>query len=252
LVLADEPTGNLDSVNGGQVLALLRDLHRRGATVVLVTHDAEVAAGADRVVKMRDGRIVVNKSHGRRTARAPLALDPVTRLRTVDTLRLGLDAVGRRPLRTALTAAGAALGIALTSLILSLGATNVGRGVGFLAAITLAVCGFAIVNTMYMSVVDRTREIGVLKALGARFRDVTLVFVAEAAVIGAASGLLGVGVAGLLAGIGNRLAGERLFVVSPQVAVVALLLAIALSLASGLLPAIRAARLDPMRALRYE
>ncbi len=252
LVLADEPTGNLDSTNGGQVLALLRDLHRRGATVVLVTHDPEVAAGADRVVKMRDGRIVVNKTPGRRTARAPLPLDPVTRLRTVDTLRLGLDAVGRRPLRTALTAAGAALGIALTSLILSLGATNVGRGVGFLAGITLAVCGFAIVNTMYMSVVDRTREIGVLKALGARFRDVTLVFVAEAAVIGAASGLLGAGAAGVLAGIGNRVAGERLFVVSPRIAVVALLLAIALSLASGLLPAVRAARLDPMRALRYE
>ena len=56
----------------------------------------------------------------------------------------------------------------------------------------------------------------------------------------------------VLAGIGNRVAGERLFVVSPQIAVVALLLAIALSLASGLLPAIRAARLDPMRALRYE
>ena len=252
VLIADEPTGNLDSANGAQVLGLLRDLHRRGATVVLVTHDPEMAAGADRVLRMRDGRMVVNTTHGRRTSRAPMALDTVTRLRSLDTLRLGLDAVGRRPLRTALTAAGAALGIALTSLILSLGGTNAGRGVGFLAAITLAVCGFAIVNTMFMSVVDRTREIGVLKALGARVRDVTLVFVAEAAVIGAASGLLGAAGAGLLAGIGNRLAGERLFVVTPQVAVAALLLAIALSLASGVLPAIRAARLDPMRALRYE
>ena len=167
-------------------------------------------------------------------------------------MRLGLDAVGRRPLRTALTAAGAALGIALTSLILSLSESSVGRGVGFLAAITLGVCGFAIVNTMYMSVLDRTREIGVLKALGARFRDVTLVFVAEAAVIGAASGLVGAALAGLLASLGNRLAGDRLFAVSPRIGLIAVLLAIGLSLVSGLAPAVRAARLDPMRALRYE
>jgi putative ABC transport system ATP-binding protein len=252
LILADEPTGNLDSANGAQVLGLLQDLHRRGATVVLVTHDPEVAAGADRVIKMRDGRVVVNKSKGRRTTRAPLGLDPITRLRSVDALRLGLDAVGRRPLRTALTAAGAALGIALTSLILSLSASSVGRGVGFLAAITLGVCGFAIVNTMYMSVIDRMREIGVLKALGARFQDVTLVFVAEAAVIGATSGLVGAALAVLLASLGNRLAGDQLFVISPRIASIAVLLAIGLSLVSGLAPAVRAARLDPMRALRYE
>jgi ABC-type lipoprotein export system ATPase subunit len=252
LVLADEPTGNLDSANGAHVLGLLHDLHRRGATVVLVTHDPEVAAGADRVIKMRDGRVVVNKSRGRRTTRAPLALDPITRLRSIDAIRLGLDAVGRRPLRTALTAAGAALGIALTSLILSLSTSGVGRGVGFLAAITLGVCGFAIVNTMYMSVLDRMREIGVLKALGARFQDVTLVFVAEAAVIGATSGLVGAALAGLLASLGNRVAGDQLFVISPRIGLIAVLLAIGLSLVSGLAPAVRAARLDPMRALRYE
>ena len=59
LLLADEPTGALDSEGGDEVIELLRRLHRGGQTVVLVTHDASVAAAAGRVVRMRDGRIVV-------------------------------------------------------------------------------------------------------------------------------------------------------------------------------------------------
>ncbi len=58
LLLADEPTGNLDSANGEALLALLQEIHARGQTVVLVTHDAGIAARAGRIVRMRDGRIV--------------------------------------------------------------------------------------------------------------------------------------------------------------------------------------------------
>jgi putative ABC transport system ATP-binding protein len=58
LLLADEPTGNLDSVSGGGVMAVLRELHSAGTTVVVITHDREVAAGLDRQVHMRDGRVV--------------------------------------------------------------------------------------------------------------------------------------------------------------------------------------------------
>ena len=57
LVLADEPTGNLDSASGQDVLAVLRELHATGRTIVLITHDAEVAAAAGRQVHIRDGRI---------------------------------------------------------------------------------------------------------------------------------------------------------------------------------------------------
>jgi putative ABC transport system ATP-binding protein len=57
LILADEPTGNLDSASGRDVLAVLRDLHATGRTIVLITHDAEVAAAAERQVHIRDGRI---------------------------------------------------------------------------------------------------------------------------------------------------------------------------------------------------
>ena len=58
LLLADEPTGALDSEGGLEVLELFRRLHAEGQTIVMVTHSADVAAGAQRVVRMRDGRIV--------------------------------------------------------------------------------------------------------------------------------------------------------------------------------------------------
>ena len=58
ILLADEPTGNLDSANGEAVMELLRDLHRSGATICMVTHDPRYARSADRVIQLFDGRIV--------------------------------------------------------------------------------------------------------------------------------------------------------------------------------------------------
>lgn len=58
LLLADEPTGNLDETSGGEIMALLQELHRTGTTIVLITHDAAVAAEADRRLEMRAGRLV--------------------------------------------------------------------------------------------------------------------------------------------------------------------------------------------------
>jgi len=58
ILLADEPTGNLDSKNGGAVMDLLRDLHRQGATICMVTHDPRYASYADRTIHLFDGRVV--------------------------------------------------------------------------------------------------------------------------------------------------------------------------------------------------
>ena len=65
LILADEPTGNLDSRTGREILSLFEEIHEAGNTIVLITHDADVAARAQRQVKIQDGRIVgEEENHG--------------------------------------------------------------------------------------------------------------------------------------------------------------------------------------------
>jgi putative ABC transport system ATP-binding protein len=64
ILLADEPTGNLDSTNGEAVMELLRELHRAGATICMVTHDPRYALHADRTIKLFDGRVVEETSAG--------------------------------------------------------------------------------------------------------------------------------------------------------------------------------------------
>jgi putative ABC transport system ATP-binding protein len=64
IVLADEPTGNLDSATGAAIIELLLDLHRQGSTIVVITHDNDLAARMPRRVDMLDGRIVAEKING--------------------------------------------------------------------------------------------------------------------------------------------------------------------------------------------
>ncbi len=66
ILLADEPTGNLDTTNGDAVMDLLKDLHRRGATICMVTHDTRFANYADRTVSLLDGRVVEEDQHAKR------------------------------------------------------------------------------------------------------------------------------------------------------------------------------------------
>lgn len=58
IILADEPTGNLDTKSGEEILKIFSDLHSQGLTIVVVTHDPEVAEQGDRIINMRDGKIV--------------------------------------------------------------------------------------------------------------------------------------------------------------------------------------------------
>ena len=69
LILADEPTGNLDTRTSGEIMDLFDELHRRGRTIILVTHEDEVAARAHRVVRLKDGRVDSDHATPRRPAR---------------------------------------------------------------------------------------------------------------------------------------------------------------------------------------
>jgi putative ABC transport system ATP-binding protein len=64
LILADEPTGNLDSKNGDEVMAMLRELNKEGTTVIVVTHSEKEGAYADRLVRLLDGQVMVDKANG--------------------------------------------------------------------------------------------------------------------------------------------------------------------------------------------
>ena len=63
LILADEPTGNLDSKNGDEVMAMLRELNKEGTTVIMVTHSEKEGNYADRLVRLLDGQIMVDKAN---------------------------------------------------------------------------------------------------------------------------------------------------------------------------------------------
>jgi macrolide transport system ATP-binding/permease protein len=121
---------------------------------------------------------------------------------------------------------------------------------GTVAAISLLVGGIGVMNIMLVSVVERTREIGIRMATGARMRDILLQFNIEAAVVCAAGGILGI-VVGVVAGIVLRYTGMTVvFSVTP--AVLAFVCASATGLIFGYLPARKAARLDPVVALVSE
>jgi putative ABC transport system permease protein len=120
-----------------------------------------------------------------------------------------------------------------------------------IALVSLLVGGIGIMNIMLVSVTERTREIGVRKALGARKRDILLQFLIEALALCLVGGLLGV-----VLGVGGAMALQRLagwnMAVSPESIVIAFAFSAAVGIFFGLWPARRAARLDPIESLRYE
>jgi putative ABC transport system permease protein len=124
-----------------------------------------------------------------------------------------------------------------------------------IAIISLVVGGLSVINTMTMSVSERTREIGVRKAIGASDGQIVRQFLTEAGVIGLIGGVSGLVLGWIAATIVNAALEGRnlnLFVVTPRLAIGAVVFAVVLGLVSGLYPSLHAARMRPVAALRYE
>ena len=132
IILADEPTGALDSHVGEEVLAILKGLHAEGHTIVIVTHDRKVAEHAERIVELSDGRIVSERFCVQRNGRPPGLREAIPQYSTkpflenlwaqlVEAIHVALLSIAARRLRTLLTMLGIIIGIASVASVVALG-----------------------------------------------------------------------------------------------------------------------------------
>ncbi|CAJ1796664.1 Macrolide export ATP-binding/permease protein MacB [Aeromonas hydrophila] len=128
VILADEPTGALDSQSGKEVMAILKELHAQGHTIILVTHDMEVASHADRIITLKDGR--VQEDSGRKPVAVPVTPTAVPAGkegaghdwdRYREAARMALHAMLAHRMRTFLTMLGIIIGIAAVVSVVALG-----------------------------------------------------------------------------------------------------------------------------------
>jgi macrolide transport system ATP-binding/permease protein len=129
VILADEPTGNLDSASQVEIMDLLEDLNRRGITLIVVTHEEEVAHRARRIIRLRDGQVVADerRAAGRKSAAARVNPGQGASARGLEWaafaeyFRQGLRSLGANKVRTALSMLGILIGVAAVIAMLALG-----------------------------------------------------------------------------------------------------------------------------------
>ena len=129
-----------------------------------------------------------------------------------------------------------------------------------IAAVSLLVGSVGIANTMFTSVLEKTKEIGIMKAIGAKNGDIMMIFLLNSAIVGLVGGLLGIGlgtgISSLLPLLGMGIMGMggagMTTVITPLLLIGALLLSMGIGMAAGVIPAYRASKLKPVDALRYE
>ncbi len=139
---------------------------------------------------------------------------------------------------------------------------QIGNAVGIFTAIifligmiSLLVGGLSVINTMTMSISERTREIGIRKAIGASSRQILSQFLIESGIIGLIGGMIGLGLGWGFTTVANSVgneSGTTLFLLTLRLAIGAVIFAVLLGIIGGLFPSWRAARMNPVEALRYE
>lgn len=141
----------------------------------------------------------------------------------------------------------------LTSLmeVMKTNTTTLTLFLGSIAAISLIVGGIGIMNIMMVSVTERTREIGIRKALGATFQNIMMQFLIESVVIGVVGGLLGIFLGISLALVLGKFT-QFYTVITASPIIISFAVSVGTGLFFGIYPARKAARLDPIEALRYE
>ncbi|MFC4312856.1 MacB family efflux pump subunit [Steroidobacter flavus] len=125
VILADEPTGALDSRSGAEVMALLKQLHSEGRTIILITHDASVAEHAERIVHIKDGRIVDDSGVKRAVAGSNQRTSHAAQANWLDDLeeavKMALRSLRANKFRSALTLLGVMIGVAAVVTMLAIG-----------------------------------------------------------------------------------------------------------------------------------
>ena len=128
IILADEPTGALDSKSGEMVMEIIKKLHRQGHTIILVTHDGKIASQASRIIEIKDGEIVADERKASDFYEVKDAVKPVKRSRIdmmkysfLESLKMSLHAILANKMRSLLTMLGIIIGIASVVSVVALG-----------------------------------------------------------------------------------------------------------------------------------
>ena len=140
--------------------------------------------------------------------------------------------------------------------------TIIGLVLGGIGAIALFVAAIGVINTMVMATLERTREIGIMRALGATKRTIRRLFTVEAGFLGLLGGVIGIGVAFAFTVVLNKIVNQQLsdsgvtarnvINIPPGLALIVIAVTTGIGMLAGRLPARRAANLDPVEALRHE
>ena len=128
IILADEPTGALDSKSGEMVMSIIKDLHKQGHTIILVTHDSKIAAQASRIIEIKDGEIVADERKANEFFESTNTVENISRSKFdafkysfIESMKMSLHAIMANKMRSLLTMLGIIIGIASVVSVVALG-----------------------------------------------------------------------------------------------------------------------------------